>query len=84
MLRSWDWSEQPDQIDGDTEGCAQPEHKYYARDVRTVLTIDQRPAAAKELLSITQVPAAQAGRSGQAPLGSSYCTRRRGGRLSSS
>ena len=48
------------------------EHKYYARDVGLVLTIDKEAGGREELLSVTQVTPAQARRAGQAPLGASY------------
>ena len=48
------------------------EHKYYARDVGLVLTIDKEAGGREELLSVTQVDQAQARRAGQAPLGQRY------------
>ena len=48
------------------------EHKYYARDVGVVLTIDVESDAREELVSMETVPAAEARRAGTAPLGASY------------
>ena len=48
------------------------EHKYYARDVGLVLTIDREAGGREELLSVTRVAPAQARRAGQAPLGEAY------------
>ena len=41
------------------------EHKYYARGVGLVLTIDKEAGGREELLSVTQVPPAQARRAGR-------------------
>ena len=48
------------------------EHKYYAEGVGLVLTIDKEAGGREELLSLTQIPPAQARRAGQAPLGEPY------------
>ncbi|WP_183100942.1 hypothetical protein [Nocardioides pelophilus] len=46
------------------------EHKFYAEDVGLVLTVDVNGGGREELVSVSTVPAAQARRAGQAPLGS--------------
>lgn len=48
------------------------EHKYYARGVGVVLTIDKEAGGREELLSVTQIPPAQARRAGHAALGQGY------------
>jgi hypothetical protein len=48
------------------------EHKYYARGVGLVLTIDQVAGGREELLSVTHIPLAQARRAAEARLGKSY------------
>ncbi|HEY9251633.1 MAG TPA: hypothetical protein VIP06_03160 [Nocardioides sp.] len=48
------------------------EHKYYARDVGLVLTIDKEAGGREELLSVTHVSPADARRAGQAQLGETY------------
>ncbi len=48
------------------------EHKYYAEGVGLVLTIDKEAGGREELLSITQIPPAQARRAGESPLGQPY------------
>ena len=48
------------------------EHKYYARGVGLVLTVDQETRGREELLSVTQVPPAEARRAGEVPLGQPY------------
>lgn len=48
------------------------EHKYYARGVGLVLTIDREAGGREELQSVTRVPPAQARRAGAAPLGEPY------------
>lgn len=48
------------------------EHKYYAHDVGLVLTIDKETGGREELLSVTQIPPAEARRAGTAPLGQPY------------
>jgi hypothetical protein len=48
------------------------EHKYYARDVGVVLTIDVESGAREELLSVERVSAAETRRAGTAPVGASY------------
>jgi hypothetical protein len=45
------------------------EHKYYARGVGLVLTVDKAAGGREELSSVTQVPLAQARRAGEAQLG---------------
>ena len=47
------------------------EHKYYARGVGLVLTIDKESAGREELLSVTHISQAEARRAGEAPLGDS-------------
>ena len=48
------------------------EHKFYARNVGVVLTVDVETDAREELLSVRSVSAAEARRAGTAPLGSPY------------
>lgn len=48
------------------------EHKFYARDVGVVLTIDVESDAREELLSMETVSAAEARRAGRAQLGAAY------------
>jgi hypothetical protein len=48
------------------------EHKFYARGVGLVLTVDVESGAREELLSVTTVPAAAARRAATAPLGVRY------------
>lgn len=48
------------------------EHKYYARGVGLVLTIDKEAGGREELLSVTEVSPGQARHAGQAQLGESY------------
>jgi len=49
------------------------EHKYYARDVGLVLTVDVGEGGGREeLLSTSKVSAAEAKRAGEVPLGKSY------------
>ena len=48
------------------------EHKYYARGVGLVLTIDKGAGGREELLSVTHVSPAQARRAGEARLGETY------------
>ncbi len=48
------------------------EHKYYAEGVGLVLTIDKEAGGREELLSVTQIPPAEARRAGEAPLGKPY------------
>ena len=48
------------------------EHKYYAKDVGLVLTIDTHGSGREELLSITHTSSDEAHRAGQAPLGEPY------------
>lgn len=45
------------------------EHKYYARGVGLVLTIDKEAGGREELLSVTRIGEARARRAGEAPLG---------------
>ena len=48
------------------------EHKYYARGVGLVLTVDREAGGREELLSVTQVAPARALRAGRAELGEPY------------
>jgi hypothetical protein len=48
------------------------EHKYYASGVGLVLTIDKEAGGREELLTVEQIPAPQARRAGEAPLGKPY------------
>lgn len=48
------------------------EHKFYARDVGLILTIDKEAGGREELLSVTHVSPADARRAGQARLGEAY------------
>ena len=48
------------------------EHKYYARGVGLVLTIDEGAGGREELLAVTHVSPAQARRAGEARLGETY------------
>ena len=48
------------------------EHKYYADGVGLVLTVDKEVGGREELLSVTQIPPAEARRAAQAPLGELY------------
>jgi hypothetical protein len=48
------------------------EHKFYARDVGVVLTVDVESGAREELLSVTTVSDAEARRAGRAQLGAAY------------
>ncbi|MEU6134060.1 hypothetical protein [Nocardioides sp. NPDC047086] len=48
------------------------EHKYYARGIGLVLTIDKGAGGREELLSVTRVSPAQARRAGEARLGEAY------------
>jgi hypothetical protein len=48
------------------------EHKFYARDVGLVLTIDKEAGGREELLSVTHVSPADARRAGEAQLGETY------------
>jgi hypothetical protein len=48
------------------------EHKYYAKDVGLVLTIDKESDASEELLSVTQVSPDAARRAGRVALGEPY------------
>lgn len=48
------------------------EHKYYAKGVGLVLTEDKEAGGSEELLSVTQISAAEALNAGQAPLGETY------------
>lgn len=48
------------------------EHKYYAHGVGLVLTLDKEAGGREELLSVTKVTPAGAGRAGRAPLGKPY------------
>ena len=48
------------------------EHKFYARDVGVVLTIDLESEGREELVSMETVSAAEARRAGTAPLGAAY------------
>jgi len=48
------------------------EHKFYARDVGPVLTIDVESGAREELLSVTAVSDAEAQQAGRAQLGIAY------------
>ncbi len=48
------------------------EHKYYARDVGLVLTVDLESDGREELLGVTRVSAAEARRAGEALLGEAY------------
>ncbi|HUQ00034.1 MAG TPA: hypothetical protein VM093_06185 [Aeromicrobium sp.] len=48
------------------------EHKYYAKGVGLVLTVDRQASSREELLSVTHVSAAESRRAGTAPLGKSY------------
>ncbi len=48
------------------------EHKYYARGVGLVLTIDKGAGGREELISVTHVSPAQARRAGEARLGETY------------
>lgn len=48
------------------------EHKYYAKDVGLVLTVDREGGGREELLSVTWISAAAARLAGTAPLGESY------------
>ena len=68
---------------GDYDGLAQTadttplepdvlEHKYYAKGVGLVLTIDKEGGGREELVSVTQVPPSAARRAGQVPLGEPY------------
>ena len=68
---------------GDYDGLAQTadttplepdvlEHKYYAKGVGLVLTIDKEGGGREELVSVAQVPPSAARRAGQVPLGEPY------------
>lgn len=48
------------------------EHKYYARGVGLVLTVDREGGGREELLAVVRVTPAQARRAGVAPLGEPY------------
>lgn len=48
------------------------EHKYYARGVGLVLTVDKEAGGREELLSVKQIPMSQARRAGEAQLGEPY------------
>ena len=48
------------------------EHKYYARDVGVVLTIDLESEGREELVSVRTVSPAESRRAGTAPLGAAY------------
>ena len=48
------------------------EHKYYAKGVGLVLTVDKEAGGREELLSVTRVPPARARQAGVAELGASY------------
>lgn len=48
------------------------EHKYYARGVGLVLTIDKEGGGREELLAVTHIPLAQSRRAGEVPLGEQY------------
>ncbi len=48
------------------------EHKYYARGVGLVLTVDKEAGGREELLSVKQIPMSQARRAGEVQLGDSY------------
>lgn len=48
------------------------EHKYYARDVGLVLTVDVSAGGREELLAVRQVTDAEARRAGRVPLGEAY------------
>ena len=48
------------------------EHKYYADGVGLVLTVDKKGGGREELMSVSQVPAAEARRAGRVPLGAPY------------
>jgi hypothetical protein len=48
------------------------EHKYYARDVGVVLTVDKETGGREELMSVTQIPPGRARRAGYAALGQGY------------
>jgi hypothetical protein len=48
------------------------EHKYYARDVGVVLTVDVKGGGREELLSVSEVSAAEARRAGTTELGEAY------------
>jgi hypothetical protein len=48
------------------------EHKYYARGVGLVLTIDKEAGGREELMTITHIAQAQARRAGDVPLGEKY------------
>jgi hypothetical protein len=48
------------------------EHKYYARGVGLVLTIDKEGGGREELLNVEQIPTPQARRAGEVQLGKPY------------
>lgn len=48
------------------------EHKYYAKGVGLVLTVDKEAEGREQLLSVERIPAAEARRAGRAPLGEPY------------
>ncbi|MGY0386932.1 hypothetical protein ACWZJV_08175 [Nocardioides sp. WG-D5] len=48
------------------------EHKFYARGVGLVLTIDREAGGREELISVTHISPAQARRAGEARLGETY------------
>lgn len=48
------------------------EHKFYARDVGVVLTVDVESGAREELVAVRTVSDAEARRAGKAPLGAAY------------
>jgi hypothetical protein len=48
------------------------EHKYYARDLGLVLTVDQEAGGREVLLSVTHISPHAARRAGQTPLGEPY------------
>jgi hypothetical protein len=48
------------------------EHKYYARDLGLVLTIDKEAGGREVLLSVTHISPDEARRAGQTPLGEPY------------
>jgi len=48
------------------------EHKYYAKGVGLVLTVDRHAGGREDLLSVSHISAAQSRRAGTAPLGQTY------------
>jgi hypothetical protein len=48
------------------------EHKYYAKGVGLVLTVDRHAGGREELLAVSHVSAAESRRAGTVPLGRTY------------